>query len=312
MDATRISYVFCVFALVGFVFTKVHYYGVEVEDDFALNNEFNHGCVVDYELEGDPVKVELTSAMRQDAVKAARAIKDLEKDTFDIRADCVNTQMEDVNATIRMQYVVLDTSGWSRSKLVDATRAAGEIYGRCGIQFEDVEVTVVDVDRHYTKVQMNEYYQLVSATRRTADPYLYFMNQQDVYERDLWGLAYNDGFTERLVSDREQFVRKTGVESLPEKNAMDNIALIVGNHTERNDRLYAHRTLGLGVTIAHELYHIYGDCTCHERNRQNFMHAGGGRSRNEITPSQCATALKGISRIRGYENQRIMTLDEDS
>lgn len=311
MDLTRISYVFFVMVFVFFLFSKVHRYGEQADEDFARNNEFNHGCIVDYVLEGDAVTVELTSSMGSAAIKAAKGIKDVEKDTFDIRADCINEPMEDVVAQIRVHYVVLDTSGWSRSKLVDATRKAGQIYNQCGIEFEDIEISVVDVDRHYTKVQMNEYFQLVSATRSTAEPHVYFMNQQDVYNRELWGLAYNDGFTRGLTGNRQEFMRKTGMQSLPDEAALDNIALIVGNHEKRSDRYYAHRTLGLGVTIAHELFHIYGDCMCHERDRNNFMFAGGGRSRSEITPAQCAQAVAGIKRIRGYENHRIMTLEDD-
>ncbi len=291
-------------------FSKMHRYGEQATDDFARNNEFNHGCIVDYILEGDPVQVELTSAMGSAAIKAAKGIRDVEKDTFDIRADCVNASVDDVKAEIRVHYVVLDSSGWSRTKLVDATRQAGRIYNQCGIHFSDIEVSVVDVDRHYTRVQMDEYFQLVSATRTTAEPHIYFMNQQDVYDSELWGLAYNDGFTRGLTGNRAEFMRKTGMQSLPDKKVMDNIALIVGNHREREDRYYAHRTLGLGVTVAHELFHIYGNCTCHETNRKNFMFAGGGRSRSQITPVQCARALDGIKRIRGYENHRIMTLEE--
>jgi len=279
------------------------------DQQLAVIEEFNHDCVVNYDLEGEPVRPEEDRRAGTRARRAAAGLLDLESDYFEIRADCINRYGKD-RSRLTVQYVVLDSSGWSRNKLIDASRQVNTVLGQCGIYLNDIAVNMVAVDSRYDTVDSIEYFQLVNATRQSSDITLYFINEQAVVEGRLWGLAYNQNFSRWYELRPKELKRYADTETISRPGLLDNIALIVGNHTRRGQSSYAWRTQGLGRTIAHELYHILGDCGCHEKSdRGNFMFPGGGYSATRVTPTQCDIASSGISRLRALENNRIMTFD---
>lgn len=273
--------------------------------------EFNHDCIIDYELQGESVLPEFYKGAGELAISAAAGIRDLEHDYFEIRSGCINHSSRGKLATLAVRYMVLDSSGWSRTKLLDATRQANAVLGQCGIHFDNIGVNVIAVDDRYNSVDAVEFVQLINSTRYSLDATLYFMNDQTVEDRKLWGLAFAEGYSAWYEYYPEELRSYADTETLARPGILDNLALIIGNHTSKRQSEYRWRTLGLGRTIAHELYHILGACRCHEKSDEtNFMYPGGGYKSITVTAEQCRKARIGVSRLRSNENTRIMTFEE--
>jgi len=276
-----------------------------------LVEEFNHQCIVNYDLEGNAVKPEYYKDAGERARRAAAGIRDLEHDYFEIRSQCINHASREKQATVPMRYFVLDSSGWTRTKLLAATRQANAVFGQCGIHFDDIGVTVVSVDDRYRSVDRVEFAQLINATRDSLEATLYFLNEQGIKKKDLRGMAYTEGHSAWYEYYPDKMRNEMDIGRLTAPGILDNLALIVGNHTRKGQPDYQWRTLSLGKTVAHELYHILGNCNCHEQsNKKNFMYPGGRYDAIEITAEQCHKAYVGIRRLRSIENARIMTYDE--
>jgi len=306
----RYAYAAVMIVVSFLIFIKANQHQKDLDLQQLQLAEYNSSCIVNYELEGAAVRPERDTHAGMHAIQAAAGLLDLESDYFEIRSDCVNRSGK-IKSALTVRYVVLDSSGWSRSKLIDASRQANAVLGQCGIHLEDIAVNFVAVNASYNSVDSIEYFQLVNSTRDSSEITIYFINEQTLSADKLWGLAYNQGFS-RWYELRPQELKRfadTGARLRP--GVLDNVALIVGNHTQRGQSHYVWRTLGLGRTIAHELYHILGDCRCHENSdRKNFMFPGGGYRAIGVNPEQCRTALAGVGRLRAQENLRIMTFDE--
>lgn len=255
-----------------------------------------------------PLRPQITSDFGPKAVRAAKALEGLNRDLFSLHSECINVSGAPEKIRANVVYQVLDSSGWNRTKLIESTRQASRILSRCGIYFNDIEVAMIAPDESYTKVNSVEYYQLVSATRIRAYPYLYFLKHQALKDKSIAGMAHIEG---RYNASPGKRWHREAVDMFERQKTdwFSNVALVIEHKRNKSDSRYESHTRRLGVTIAHELYHLYGNCTCHSEDPANFMASTGGNfDKEDITPEQCETAVEGVRRINEYEVKRLLAL----
>lgn len=265
-------------------------------------------CIVEHKTQSGPIRAIGVGDMHHAANKAANALLNLELEKFSILSDCVNpAEVVPEVARLKVAYRVLTNSGWTRSKLIEASRGAADIYAQCGIYFDDVEVTFVEVKDNYDELDWAEHIQLVAATSVGPYPHLYFVNSQDsdIKRRNVLGLAMGHGmFSKWATNNPEHFQKTTGQPArYAEEIGVGNTAMIMRHPFSKSDSGYARHTEQMGIAIAHELYHLYGDCMCHERDPANFMFASAVPGQKSITSRQC-----GITRNR-IRNQDVLEAD---
>lgn len=222
-----------------------------------------------------------------------------ESDPVIIRSGCINDASRTTAylATATFKIHVAHSAHENMSDLVDALKQTGRILNQCGVWIDDVDVNTMLDGGLYHFVDRPDYFRMVNQYRKTDFPELFVVHAKDArWQGRNAGLAFTSSW---VGSNTDQHFRHFFKVEPTHANRMklSDSMLIMTDYLEdwTNRRL---RNMQNGKVIAHELYHVYGDCMCHTRQKGNFMSVVGGFTENPtVTQEQCATLLSGVKRF---------------
>lgn len=220
-----------------------------------------------------------------------------------ILAGCINEpgRSSSYQASANFRIHVAHSAHEEMSDIVDALKQTARIFNECDIRIDDVALDTMLDGGLYHYVDRPDYFRMVERYRTTEFPEVFIVHAKDArWEGRYAGLAF---IASGAAKAGDTWFRRTykAEPTAENRQKLTNSILIFTDYLE-NWQNREFRNMQNGEVIAHELFHIYGDCGCHTKEAGNFMTPGGPFTANPVvTTSQCAKLVSGVKRFNRAE-----------
>jgi len=216
--------------------------------------------------------------------------------SFILSSSCIDKKVPKDSVVTKIVLNVMSTTEKTVQQMLDSVRSTASLFNRCGIAIGDVELNYFYDNGRYRQITRKKQFELLKGYRINRNPALFFTHSKHKsWKDDFIGNATIGNIMDYSASGFEYYF---GAEATPEnRTLMMNSALLLTDYYNSWTINQHIRDAYLGTVIAHELFHIYGNCYCHEEDDRNFMHKGTYNVNPAITQSQCERLQSGIKRM---------------
>ena len=253
------------------------------------------------------VKGMVDGAMRIDDLECVDQDSENPK-KFILRSTCINQGQNRARATADLVLNVMSTTDKTVQQMLDAARSTAKLFNQCGVDLGKVELNYFYDNGRYRHITSQKHFELIKGYRNGVLPNLFFVHyKKESWDRNFIGLAYNDEIINYHPASFRQYF---GIDATSANRALvANTAILLTDYYNSWTINQSIRDSYLGTVMAHELFHIYGNCDCHEEDSKNFMHAGTYNTVPVITSAQCDRLIKGVQRMNRKSNSVILNAD---